>query len=232
MSVRALAVVPARGGSRRVPRKNLAELGGKTLVRRALETALAAGCFDAVTLSTEDAEIAAEADGLDVIVLDRPPELATDDALAYDVVRHALEVLEQGRRFDVAAVVQATSPFTSPADVAGAVAMLARTGAASVVSVVKVEAGLHPLKLKLLEGDRLVPYLAEDGLAPSQLLPELWMRNGSVYVSRRDVLDHGRLIDERDVRAFVMPAERSLDIDTPRDLAFARFLFERKADPL
>ncbi len=110
--------------------------------------------------------------------------------------------------------------------------MLARTGAPSVVSVVKVEAGLHPLKLKLLVGDRLVPYLAEDGLAPSQLLPQLWVRNGSVYVSRRDVLDRGRLIDEQDVRAFVMPAERSLDIDTPRDLAFARFLFERRADPL
>ncbi len=229
MSIRALAVVPARGGSRRVPRKNLAELGGETLVRHALKTAVAAGCFDTVALSTEDAEIAAEADGLDVVLLDRPPELATDDALAYDVVRHALDMLERDAGFDVVAVVQATSPFTSPTDVEGAVAMLARTGAASVVSVVKVEAGLHPLKLKLLEGDRLVPYLAEDGLAPSQLLPELWMRNGSVYVSRRDVLNTGRLIDERDVRAFVMPAERSLDIDTPRDLAFARFLHKQSA---
>jgi len=227
--MRALAVIPARGGSRRIPRKNLAELGGATLVRRALETAVAAGCFETVALSTEDAEIAAEGRGLDVLVLDRPPELATDDALAVEVVRHALGALEQEQRFDAVAVVQATSPFTSPADVSGAVAMLSRTGAASVVSVVKVEAGLHPLKLKLLEGDRLVPYLEEDGLAPSQDLPELWMRNGSVYVSRRDVLERGRLIDERDVRAFVMPAERSLDIDTPRDLAFARFLLERTA---
>ena len=201
-------------------------------MRRALETALAAGCFDTVALSTDDAEIAAEAAGLDVIVLDRPPEFATDDALAFDVVRHALDVLERGGRFDVVAVVQATSPFTSPRDLAGAVEMLGRTGAASVVSVVRVEAGLHPLKLKILDGDRLIPYVGEDGLAPSQLLPELWVRNGSVYVSRRDVIDDGRLIEERDVRAFVMPAERSLDIDTPRDLAFARFLFERRADPL
>ena len=225
--MRALAVVPARGGSRRVPRKNLAQIGGETLVRRALRTAVEAGCFERVALSTEDAEIAAEASGLDVTVLERPVELASDDALAVDVVRHALQALEQEGRYEAVAVVQATSPFTSPADVAGAVAMLDRTGAASVVSVVKVEAGLHPLKLKLLEGDRLVPYLEEDGLAPSQLLPELWMRNGSIYVSRRDVLDTGRLLDESDVRAYVMPAERSLDIDTPRDLAFARFLLEQ-----
>lgn len=227
MSARTLAVVPARGGSRRVPRKNLAEFGGETLVRRALRTAIAAGCFDVVALSTEDREIAAEARELDVVVLDRPPGLATDDALAVDVVLHALDVLEVEGRFDAVAVVQATSPFTSPTDVLGAVEKLAATGAASVVSVVKVEAGLHPLKLKLLAGDRLIPYLAEDGLAPSQLLPELWMRNGSVYVSRRDVLDGGRLLDEQDVRAYVMPAERSLDIDTPRDLAFARFLLEQ-----
>jgi len=225
--MKALAVIPARGGSRRVPRKNLAEVGGETLVRRALRTAIAASCFETVVLSTEDAEIAAEGSGLDVLVLDRPQELATDDALAVRVVLHALDALERDGRFDAVAVVQATSPFTSPADVAGAVEMLGRTGAASVVSVVKVEAGLHPLKLKLLEGDRLTPYLEEDGLTPSQLLPELWMRNGSVYVSRRDVLDGDRLIDERDVRAFVMPAERSLDIDTPRDLAFARFLLEQ-----
>jgi CMP-N,N'-diacetyllegionaminic acid synthase len=222
--MRVLAVVPARGGSRRVPRKNLAEVGGETLVRRALRTAVAASCFDVVALSTEDAEIAGEASGLDVVVLDRPPELATDDALAVDVVRHALGALEADGRFDAVAVVQATSPFTSPADLAGAVAMLHRTGAASVVSVVKVEAGLHPLKLKLLDGDRLLPYLEDDALAPSQLLPELWMRNGSVYVTRRDVVESGRLLDEQDVRAYVMPAERSLDIDTPRDLAFARFL--------
>jgi CMP-N-acetylneuraminic acid synthetase len=225
--MRTLAVVPARGGSQRVPRKNLAELGGETLVRRALRTALEAGCFEPVALSTEDAEIAAEAEGLEVVVLDRPPELATADALAVDVVRHALGALERTARFDAVAVVQATSPFTAPTDLAGAVAMLIRTGAASVVSVVKVDAGVHPLKLKRLEGDRLVPYLEEDGLAPSQALPELWRRNGSIYVSRRDVLDAGRLLDESDVRAYVMPAERSLDIDTPRDLAFARFLLEQ-----
>ena len=74
--MRVLGIVPARGGSSRVPRKNLARLGGRTLVRRALETALAAGSLDVVALSSEDDEILAEAEGLNVVALRRPPELA------------------------------------------------------------------------------------------------------------------------------------------------------------
>ena len=128
-----LGLVPARGGSTRVPRKNLAPLGGRTLVRRALETALAAGCFETVALSSDDDEILAEADGLDVVALERPPELATDTAPGAGV-RAATRSSELGE-FDALAIVQCTSPFTAPEDVAGAVELLERTGAESVVSV-------------------------------------------------------------------------------------------------
>ena len=226
--MRTLAVIPARGGSRRVPRKNLARLEGTTLVRRALETALAAGCFEVVALSSEDDEILAEAEGLDAVPVRRPSELAGDEVLAYDVVAHALAELEAARgRFDAIAVVQCTSPFTAPDDLAGAVALLERTGARSVVSVVRLEAAQHPRKLKVMEGDRLLPYVESDPLTPSQELPPLWVRNGSIYVSRRDVLDAGMLVDEGDVLGYEMPQERSYDIDTERDLVFAEFLLER-----
>jgi CMP-N-acetylneuraminic acid synthetase len=224
-----LGVVPARGGSKRVPGKNLAAVGGRTLVRRALETALAAGCFDAIALSSDDPDILAEADGLDVLALPRDPALATDAARSVDVVRNVLAVAERehGRGpFEAVAVVQATSPFTAPEDVAGTVALLDFSGAGSAVSVVRVESPEHPLKLKRLEGDRLLPYLEEDALVPFQELPELWRRNGSVYVSRREVVEAGAMLAE-DVRGYPMPGERSLDIDTPLDLAFARFLVER-----
>jgi N-acylneuraminate cytidylyltransferase len=96
-----------------------------------------------------------------------------------------------------------------------------------VVTVAPVEAALHPLKLKLLEGDRLRPWLADDRMAPSHELPELWVRNGSVYLTRVEVLRRGEILDEHDQRAYVMPPERSVDIDTPRDLAFAEFLVQR-----
>jgi CMP-N-acetylneuraminic acid synthetase len=223
--VRTLAVVPARGGSRRVPRKNLLRLEGRTLVRRALETALEADCFERVTLSSEDDEILAEAEGLDVVQLLRPAELATDTARALDVVQHALGELEGGERFEAVAVVQATSPFTAAQDLAGAVELLESSGAESVVSVVRLEAAVHPLKLKLLTEDgRLLPYLADDALTPSHELPPVWVRNGSIYVSRRDVLDRGLLVSDGDVRGYEMPQERSYDVDTPRDVAFAQFL--------
>jgi CMP-N,N'-diacetyllegionaminic acid synthase len=222
--VRVLGLVPARGGSRRVKNKNLAVLEGRTLVRRALETSIAAGCFATVALSSEDPAILAEADGLPVELVERPPELATDTALSYDVVVHALRVLGD---FDAVAVVQCTSPFTAAEDLAGTVALLERTGADSAVSVSEVESGLHPWKLKRLEGDRLLPFLQDDDMKPSHELPPLWIRNGSIYVSRRSVIDGGRLVSD-DVRGYPMPPERSLDIDTERDLEFARFLLERK----
>ena len=223
--MKVLAVVPARGGSSRVSRKNLARLGGRTLVRRALETALAAGCFSTVALSSDDEEILAQAEGLDVVAIRRPPELATETARAYDVVVHALEALGD---FDAVAVIQATSPFTAPEDLAGAVGLLEASGADSVVSVSRLEAAAHPLKLKVLAEDgRLLPYLADDALTPSHELPPLWARNGSVYLSRREVLERGLLVTDGDVRGYEMPVERSYDVDTPRDLAFAEFLLER-----
>jgi CMP-N,N'-diacetyllegionaminic acid synthase len=225
--MRAVALIPARGGSERVSRKNLARLEGRSLVRRALETTLASG-FECVALSSDSDEILAEAEGLQVARVRRPVELASSTARTFDVVVHALAELERAEgRFDVVAVVQATSPFTAPEDLAGARELLERSGAASVVSVVRIEAGLHPLKLKLLDADgRLTAFLAEDALTPSHELPPLWTRNGSVYLSRREVIDTGSLIDEADVRGYEMPAERSFDIDTERDLAFARFLSE------
>jgi CMP-N,N'-diacetyllegionaminic acid synthase len=219
--MRVLGLVPARGGSTRVPRKNLAVLGGQTLVRRALETALAAGCFDTVALSSDDDEILAEVQGLDVVALKRPAELATETARASEFARHALRELGD---FDALAIVQCTSPFTAPEDVAGAVELLERTGAESVVTVARADAAHHPLKLKRLEGDRLLPYLEEDRLTPSHELEPLWVRNGSVYVFRRDVVERG--LEAGDVRGYEMPPERSFDIDTGRDLAFAEFLLQ------
>jgi CMP-N-acetylneuraminic acid synthetase len=217
-----LGLVPARGGSTRVPRKNLAPLGSRTLVRRALETAVAAGCFAVVALSSEDDEILAEAAGLDVVALRRPPELSTETARAGEFARHALRELGD---FDALAIVQCTSPFTAPEDLRGAVELLERTGAESVVSVVVADAAYNPLKLKRLVGDRLLPYLEDDRLAPSHELETLWVRNGSVYAFRRDVVE--RDLEAEDVRGYEMPRERSFDIDTAEDLAFAEFLVER-----
>ena len=233
MSSGILGLIPARGQSRRLPGKNMSLLGGKTLVRRALETAAASGCFEPVALSSESPEVLAEADGLaGVVPLARPPELATDEARSYDVVIDALRLLEEhgAERFDAVAIIQCTSPFTAPEDLRGAVDLFETSGAASVASVVRLEAALHPLKLKRLEGTRLVPYIEDDAMLPSHELPPVWVRNGSIYLTRRSVIDSGRLMAD-EVHGYEMPPERSHDIDTPIDLAFARFCYSAHGIP-
>jgi CMP-N-acetylneuraminic acid synthetase len=205
-------------------------LEGRTLVRRALETALESGALERVAITSEDPDIRAEAAGLDVAVVERPPELATDEARSFDVILHAVAELEReaGRRFDAVAVLQATSPFTAPEDVRATIDLLAaHPDAASAVSVVEVDMVHHPIKLKRLQAGRLVPFVQADGMVPSHELPRLYVRNGCVYVSRRELLDEGVFIAE-DALAYVMPQERSLDVDTPLDLAFAEFLIERR----
>jgi CMP-N,N'-diacetyllegionaminic acid synthase len=231
--MRVLGIVPARGGSRRMPGKNLAEVGGRTLVRRALDAAVASGRLDPVVLSSDDTAILAEAAGMSAVrALPRPAELATDTALAIDVVRHVLAGLEgEGDRFDAVAIVQPTSPLTAPEDVAAAVDLLERTGAESAATVVRLDHAVHPFKLKRLEGDRLVPFLEDDAMRPEHELPELWVRNGAVYVTRRDVVERGLLITA-DCRAQVMPRERSVDVNEAIDLAFAEFLEQRAAATL
>lgn len=228
MTVRVLGLVPARGGSKRAPGKNLALLGGQTLVRRALETALASGALADLVLSSDDPEILAQADGLDVVALPRPDQLAADRALAYDVAMHALAAMEArtGARYDALALIQATTPFTRPEDLSAAFALLARPGVDSVVTVCRIEDGRHPLKLKRMQGDRLIPFLRDDELTPSHDLPELWTRNGALYASRRAVLSGGTLVGP-DAHGLAMPRSRSVDINEPLDLAFAEFLLQR-----
>ena len=137
-----------------------------------------------------------------MVALRRPPELSTETARARDFALHALRELGD---FDALAIVQCTSPFTAPEDVAGAVALLESSGAESVVTVSVADAAHHPLKMKRLVGDRLLPYLEDDRLTPSHELEQLWVRNGSVYAFRRDVVERG--LEADDVRGYEMPPE-------------------------
>jgi CMP-N,N'-diacetyllegionaminic acid synthase len=224
--MRVLGLIPARGGSTRLLRKNLAVLEGTTLVRRCLAMALRCPDLDAVCLSSDDPEILAQASGLDgVIALARPPALAGATAPVADAVLHALAAIEGegAARFDAVALVQCTSPFTEPDDISQAIALLARSGAECAVTVAQVEHALHPYKFKRLVGERLEPLFEDDAGRPAPDLPEVWVRDGAVYVARRDLVERRRMISE-DCVALPMPRERSLDINDARDLAVARVM--------
>jgi CMP-N-acetylneuraminic acid synthetase len=202
-------------------------LGGKPLVAWSIEAARAARGVDRLVVSSDDEkvlELAAKYDAR--LPLRRPDELCTDTSPAIDYVRHALTTLERAgeRRFDAIAIVQPSSPFTTAGDIDATIGLLESSGADSAVSVMEVSHDLHPLKFKVMSDDRLLPYFeAEAGRMAAHELPRVFVRNCSAYAVRRETIDAGQIIGN-DCRGYIMPRERSLDINDDMDLAFAEFL--------
>lgn len=216
-----------------MPRKNVRVLGGKPLVARALETALAAKSLDRVVVSSDDEEVLSiTREYGSQHALRRPPEISDDRAPAIDYVRHALGELEPREkvRYETIVIIQPSSPFTLPQDIDATVALLESSEADSAVSVMEVDHATHPWKLKTMAGNRLHAFLEEErGRMAAHALPTVFVRNCSVYATRRQVVEGGAIIGA-DCRGFVMPRERSLDINDELDFCFAQFLAERKQE--
>ncbi len=231
-----LGVIPARGGSKTVPRKNLQPLAGRPLVAWTFQAARQSARLARTVCSTDDLEIAALAReaGIEVPFL-RPAELAGDDTPSLPVAQHAVRALEQqGYRPDVVVLLQPTSPLRRAEHIDAAVDLLEASGADSIVSVVQVPHNFNPVSLLRLENGRLVPYLPGEGVRVlrRQDKPEVWARNGAaVYVTRRDVLMDEDSFFGRDCRPLVMPREESVDIDDETDLVVAAALLERRGRP-
>lgn len=224
--IRVLGVIPARGGSKGVPGKNVRPLGGQPLIGHTIAAARASR-LARVILSTDDAEIVRVGNALGVEApFLRPPELATDGAKSLPVMLHALAACEaeEGRPYDAVMMLQPTTPLRRAADIDGAIELFERTGADSVISVVDVE-GHHPARMKYLEGDRLVdpPFAEAYENQPRQELAPMYIRNGAIYLTRRDVLVGGSF-KGRDCRGWIMPAELSVNIDNALDFAYAAWL--------
>jgi len=228
--MRILGVIPARGGSKGVPRKNIRALGGKPLIAYTIEAAAASKRPTRTIVSTEDEEIArvAREVGGDVPFV-RPAKLSTDEAKAIPVIQHALSAVEEqenGTPYDGVMMLQPTTPFRTSEDIDAAVDLLETTGADSVISVVDV-GGHHPARMKYIEGNRLIdpPFCEEYENQPRQELSPMYIRNGAIYLTRREILQSGSF-KGRDCRAWAMPAERSINIDTMLDFKYAEWLLE------
>ncbi len=214
-----LALIPARGGSVGLPRKNVMPLGGRPLIGWTIRAALGARSIDRVVVSTDDPEIrdVALAEGADVPFL-RPAEFATSTASSVDVVRHALGELPG---FDRVVLLQPTSPQRTSDDIDAASALMNETGAHSCTSVCEVEQSPH-LMYSLDPGGRLERLLPPPprGLR-RQDLPTIYRLNGALYAVDVDwFLRIGAFVTEETV-AYVMPDHRSVDIDTAEDFALA-----------
>ncbi|HEY1343270.1 MAG TPA: acylneuraminate cytidylyltransferase family protein [Bryobacteraceae bacterium] len=230
MELRVLAIVTARGGSKGIPRKNVAPLLGKPLLFYTAEAARTAKLLSRTILSTDDPEIAAAGRecGLEVPFL-RPPELARDDTPTIPVLQDVVRRIDEaGKLYDAILTLQPTNPLRTADDIDGAIRLMRETGSDSVISFAAV-GERHPARMKEIDCDGRVidPPFAEayEGM-PRQKLAPLYLRDGSIYLTRRRILMEQNSLQGRDCRAWIMPVHRACNIDTPLDLYIAEQLLK------
>lgn len=228
-SPKVLAVIPARGGSKGVPRKNIRPVSGKPLIAYTIETALAAGdLFHRVIVSTEDKEIAGVARSYGAETpFTRPSELARDDVPMVPVLQHAVRFVEgqDNLRLDWVCLLQPTDPFRSVEDLEAVVQLAQEDDCDSVISVVQVFS-VHPILMKHIENGFLQPYCIEEieGTRRQDYDPPAYMRNGAIYLTRRDVLMEKDSIWGEKIRPYIMPPERSIGVDSDLDMKLVELI--------
>jgi CMP-N,N'-diacetyllegionaminic acid synthase len=221
-----LAIIPARGGSKGIPRKNLAILSGKPLIAWTIEEAMKSRHIDRLILSSDDTEIMAAGRqwGCDV-PFQRPPELALDDTPGIEPILHAIEALPE--KYDYVTVLQPTSPLRRVEDIDGCIQRCVNRNAPACVTV--APAAKSPYWMYLVdEKDYLTPVMREEHGAIRQNLPAVYVLNGAVYVAATAWLKDRQNFVSAETVAYIMPAERSQDIDTDIDLQWCRFRLDHQ----
>jgi len=222
-----IAIIPARGGSKGIPHKNVCLLAGKPLITYTIESAQKSKYISNVFVSTEDPEIMQVAKRSGAEIIERPTELAADNSPTIDTVIHALEYLETKKvTFDIVVLLQATSPLRNETDIDNAIDIFIRNKCDSVISVCENE---HPpywcYKIK---NHYLNPIFDENhSQKRRQDLPVTYRPNGAIYIAK-----HYTIREKKDFMGsksipYVMNIEKSLDIDTEFDLLLAGLLIEK-----
>lgn len=221
-----LVVIPARGGSKGLPGKNILPLANKPLIAWSIEVACACPEVDRVIVSSDDAQIikTARSLGCDVPFV-RPASLANDKASAIDVIIHALETLPES--YDWVVLLQPTSPLRLASDITACLETCLSHNAPACVTVVPTKS---PFWSYFLATDqRMTPVLGTDNtLVGRQQLPPAYTLNGGVYVAKSDWFRKNRTFVSGATRAYIMPVERSVDIDTIVDFKLAELLLKER----
>ena len=223
---RIMALIPARGGSKGVPRKNLRMLAGKPLIAWTIEAAKSSQYIDEVVLSSEDDEIiqTARAWGCATPFV-RPAVLAGDEVSAVLPVLHAIQEFPG---FDYVVLLQPTSPLRLPADIDACIEQCLQANANACVSVAKPDKSPYWM-MQLDERARMVPVLGwNPQYRQRQDLPEVFALNGSIYVAKCDWLSVSETFLTEDTLAYEMPRHRSVDIDTELDLIVAEAILRNR----
>lgn len=233
MKPKILAVIPARGGSKGVPHKNIRMVGGKPLIQYAIDTALEIReDLYRIIVSTDDEEIATTALGCGAEVpFMRPPDLAADKSPMIPVLQHAVDFVEKQDhlRLDWILLLQPTAIFRTSADLRNAIDLALSGGCDSVISVVQVFS-THPILMKKIVDQQLVPFCIEEkeGTRRQDYSPAAYMRNGAIYLSKRDAIMENGSIWGTVIRPYIMPEERSVNIDSLMDFRLAQMMLDEE----
>lgn len=220
-----LGLITARGGSKSIPGKNVKLLAGKPLIRWTIDEAMKSSLVSRLVVSTDDDEIErVSLEGGAEVPFRRPAEMAGDASPHIEVIIHALEWLkfEQDYEPDYVLLLQPTSPFRTVIDIDGAIQLAAlRPESEAIVGVSETEH--HPFLAKKIEGEGVledfvktdIPYLRRQDLPPAYVI------NGAIYLNKTESLRKIRKLIPSGTLAYVMPQDRSLDVDTPWDFYLA-----------
>jgi pseudaminic acid cytidylyltransferase len=222
-----LAVIPARGGSKRIPRKNIKPFCGKPMLAWSVEAALQSGCFDQVIVSTDDAEIAevARQCGAQVPFM-RPAALSDDHTGTTAVIAHAIKwFAQQGQKPEQVCCVYATAPFVLPTDLRQGLAVLTDTGADYAFSVTSYAFPLQRA-IHITGAGRVAMFNPENFNTRSQDLEEAYHDAGQFYWGQADAWLHNKMIFGDASAPVKLPRHRVQDIDTPEDWLRAEWLFK------
>ena len=222
-----LAVIPARGGSKRIPRKNIKEFNGKSIIAYSVEAALKSGCFDRVIVSTDDIEIAdiAQSFGAEVPFL-RPAELSNDHAGTLSVVKHAVEWFEKaGEKTRYVCCVYATAPFTQAQVISQAYEQLKKS---KIDYCLAVTSFAFPIQraVKLTSQNRLEMFYPEYFSTRSQDLEEAYHDAGQFCWGKADAFKAMKPLSSESACSYVLPRHLVQDIDTPEDWKRAELMYK------
>lgn len=222
-----IAIIPARGGSKRIPRKNVKPFCGKPMIAWSIEAALTSGCFERVIVSTDDSEIAevARSYGAESPFL-RPAELANDHAGTIPVIAHAVQWLQQeGAQLDAVCCLYATAPFVQPDDLQRGLRVLQEQQAAYAFSVTTYAFPIQRA-IKLTEHGGIAMFQPEEFNARSQDLEEAYHDAAQFYWGKLEAWLSGQSIFSEGAIPLILPRHRVQDIDTPEDWERAEWLFK------
>ena len=225
-----LCVIPARGGSKSIKKKNIAKLNGKPLIAYTILEAQKVFPKENIVVSTDDKEIASVSKkyGCDIF-FKRPKKLASDNAKSYEVILHSLNFMENlnNKLYDKILMLQPTSPLRKSSHIIKSLKIINERNVDSVVSIVNVN-GYHPYRMKIIKNNFLKNYIDQgfEDMRPRQLLPNIFIRNGAIYLNKRKVIINEKQLVGKKVKPLIMKDFESINIDSVNDLYLAESILK------